>query len=293
MTNKNPEYDVFLPVWDKPEPWFEFAEGQRQTYVGNNPWRLSLSNKKESIHAQASSCEAVVNIYPNAIAVGGPAGTSDTASNSVLGIIIFTVGFVLSCILLSLMSFSFVLLPPFFMLAISLLGLTFCLRTTFFSFRDLPALFNKKSRTVTITKPRSISFLKFWQSGGVGRRATYSWNAVQVRTYKTMQMMGETSRESFNLTLLCADPDNPHAFKDFTYLGYVETWEDAPLWRLWEHIRRYMEEDGPPLQPGERLRTSGFGKLPKFPQHLIDAAGGEALSIEEIEKLTGSVDGPG
>lgn len=116
---------------------------------------------------------------------------------------------------------------------------------------------------------------------------TYSWGCIHVRSYKHMQMMGETARESYNLTLLCADSDSPRTLKDFTYIGYVETWNDAPLWRLWEHIRRYMEEDGPPLQPGETLRTSGTGKLPEFPQHLIDAAGGEALSIEEIEQLTG------
>ena len=286
MANKNPEYDIYLPVWDKPEPWFEFSEGQRQTFVGNNPWRFSSSDKKESIHSQASSCEAVVTVYPNAIAVGGPAGTSDAGSNGILGIAIFIVGIALSIMMLMVTKLHPFSLLFVFMLVSSLFGLSFAIRMTFFSFRDLPALFNKASRTVTITKPRPVPFLKFWQPGIVDRVTTYSWDAVQVRTYKTMQMMGETSRESYNLTLLCADSDKPHLFKDFTYLGYVETWEDAPLWRLWEHIRRYMEEDGPPLQPGEMLRTSGFGKLPKFPQHLIDAAGGEALSVEELEKLT-------
>lgn len=291
MTKKNPEYDVFLPVWDKPEPWFEFSEGQRETFVGTNPWRLSSSDKKEYIHSQASSCEAVVTVYPNAIAVGGPAGTNDIGSNGILGIAVFIVGVALSIMMLMVTRLHPFSLLVMFMLVPSLFGLSFAIRMTFFSFRDLPALFNKASRTVTVTKPRPVPFLKFWQPGTVDRVATYSWDAVQVRTYKTMQMMGETSRESFNLTLLCANPDNPHDFTDFTYLGYVETWEDAPLWRLWEHIRRYMEEDGPPVQPGEMLRMSGFGKLPKFPQHLIDAAGGEVLSIREIEKLTGFAHG--
>ena len=286
MISKNPEYDVYLPVWDKSEPWFEFSEGQRQTFVGSNPWRVSLSDKKECIHAQASSCEAIVSVYPSAIAVGGPAGTSDAASNEIMGIAISIVGVVMSIMMLvetKLHPFSTLVM---FMLVPSLYGLSYTIRSTFFSCRDLPVLFNKKMRTVSVTKPRFISFLKFWQPATVDRVVTYSWDAVQARTYKSLQMMGETSRESYNLTLLCADQANPRSFKDFTYLGYVETWEDAPLWRLWEHIRRYMEEDGPPLQPGEMLRTSGFGKLPKFPQHLMDAAGGEALSIDEIEKLT-------
>ena len=46
MTDKNPEYDVYLPIWDKAEPWFEFSEGQRQTFVGNTPWRMALADKK-------------------------------------------------------------------------------------------------------------------------------------------------------------------------------------------------------------------------------------------------------
>ena len=290
MANKNPEYDIYLPVWDKPEPWFEFSEGQRQTFVGYNPWRISNPDKKKSIHRQSSGCDAVLNVYPNAIAIGGPAGASDTSASCILGGVVCVVGVTLSIMLLSVIKLHPISFLVLMMLVPSLWGLLFSIRV-FFSFRDLPALFDKVSGVVTITKPRRLSFWKFWQPGGVERFASYSWEAVHARTYKSLQMMGETSRESYNLTLLCADPDYPHVFKDFTYLGYVETWEDATLWRLWEHIRRYMEEDGPPLQPGEMLRTSGFGKLPKFPQHLIDAAGGEVLSVEEIEKLTDCAQG--
>lgn len=287
MTDKNPEYDVYLPIWDKAEPWFEFSEGQRQTFVGNTPWRMALADKKKSVHAQASGCDAIINVYSNAIVVGGPAGTNDSVSNGVLMILVSLVGAVMGGIALYDFRSSFLAFFALPLFVPSIYCLSFFVRITFFSFRDLPALFNRSSQTVTITKPRPISLSRFWQPGKIDRVVTYSWSAVQARTYKSMQMMGETSRESYNLTLLCAEPDSPRSFKDFTYIGHVETWEDATLWRLWEHIRRYMEEDGQPLQPGETLRTSGTGKLPKFPQHLIDAAGGEALSIREIEHLTG------
>lgn len=283
----NPEYNVYLPIWNKSEPHFNFTDGQRQTFVGNDPWRVSHPDKKEAIHERASSCGAIIDVYENAIAVGSPKGTSDTFSNGVMGILMFFFGAAMSITLLTASSPGWFYLPPLIVIILCFIGLSIAIRTTFFSIRDFPILFNKLSRTVTISKPRRLSILKFWQPVVIDRMPTYSWEAVQARTYKTLQMMGETSRESYSLTLLCTDIESPNEFKDFTYIGYVETWNDAPLWRLWEHIRRYMEEDGPPLQPGETLRTTGTGKLPKFSQHLIDAAGGEPLSIEEIEKLTG------
>ncbi|MGN5353649.1 hypothetical protein ACQ4P5_16595 [Ralstonia sp. L16] len=57
-------------------------------------------------------------------------------------------------------------------------------------------------------------------------------------------------------------------------IGYAGWWEDAVLWRLYEHIRRYMEEDGAPIQPGEKPRRSGVGKVPAFSPEIIAAAGG-------------------
>ncbi|NWC11993.1 hypothetical protein HX776_24720, partial [Pseudomonas agarici] len=152
MTKKNPEYEVYLPTWNQAEPWFEFSEGQRQAFVGGNPWRLTPLDKKEKIHAQANSCEAVVNVYPNAIAVGGPAGTSDTNSSGIFTILICIMVVVMSLVLLETTR-----LHPFSLLVLlilvpSLYCLSFFIRMTFFSFRDLPTLFNRKLRTVSISE---------------------------------------------------------------------------------------------------------------------------------------------
>jgi hypothetical protein len=92
------------------------------------------------------------------------------------------------------------------------------------------------------------------------------------------------------LRLLWGEARNPRKLEGIALIGYLGWYEDAALWRLWEHIRRYMEEGGPPIQPGESLRTSGAGKLPELPPEVIAAAGGPALSVEEVARLAGVVD---
>ena len=64
--------------------------------------------------------------------------------------------------------------------------------------------------------------------------------------------------------------------------------EDEPLFQVSEHIRRYMEEGGPPIQPGERLRKPANNRKPmEFPPEVIAAAGGPALSEAEVKRLAG------
>ncbi|KAF1712639.1 hypothetical protein CSC70_00175 [Pseudoxanthomonas kalamensis DSM 18571] len=128
-------------------------------------------------------------------------------------------------------------------------------------------------------------FWKFWQKPGVGPVRTYRWEDVRARSYKLTEFTGSAGRESYLLALLWGEESDPRQCKEIITIGYKGWWEDELLWRLYEHIRRYMEEDGPPIQPGETLRTSGFGKLPAFPPEVIAKAGGPALSPEEVMKL--------
>ena len=84
MTDKKSEYNVLLPIWDKGDTWFKFPKGQRGRFVGNNPWRISPSDKKQPVHEQARTFGSVVNVYKNAIAVGGPVGTNEVRYMGIL-----------------------------------------------------------------------------------------------------------------------------------------------------------------------------------------------------------------
>ncbi|KRE89690.1 hypothetical protein ASG87_02765 [Frateuria sp. Soil773] len=131
-----------------------------------------------------------------------------------------------------------------------------------------------------------MPFWKFWRKGGASPVQTVPWEATKVRSYKFIEAPGgRVFRDMYLLRLLWEDPAQPHKLKYWMNIGYKGWWEDERLFRLWEHIRRYMEEDGPPIQPGETLRTTRYGKLPKFPAEVIAAAGGPAFSVEAVAAL--------
>lgn len=295
----NPDYDIRLPQWNAPDPQFEFGEQfQKKTLLGGKaPWRISLREKKEPVHGKADSCDSLLNIHSNAIVVGAPAGTTEITF--MMGLYAILIGFA-ACmfgwgafesirdldpeksgyLLNSSIAIVLTIASIFFLVAAA-----FFFRIGFLTPRDLPVLFNRKTREVSFFTVIPMKFWKFWQRAGVGEIKTYRWDDAYARSYQLTELTGEAARSTYLLALLWGDPSQPRQCKEIVTIGYKGWWEDELLWRLYEHIRRYMEEGGPPIQPGESLRRSGTGKLPQFPPEVIAAAGGPALSEEEVRRL--------
>ncbi|OCS49437.1 hypothetical protein BEK67_19985 [Ralstonia pickettii] len=114
---------------------------------------------------------------------------------------------------------------------------------------------------------------------------------MKVRSYKlVVSNAGRSFHESYWLVLLwgAQDEHGRNVVKDCVPIGYEGYFEDERLFQVWEHIRRYMEESGPPIQPGEQLRKPANSRKPlEFPPEIIAAAGGPALSVAEVERLAG------
>lgn len=53
---------------------------------------------------------------------------------------------------------------------------------------------------------------------------------------------------------------------------------------LWEHIRQYMEEGGPPLQPNDELRKTDLSRVPTFPPEILVKVGGQPLDEAGIKQ---------
>ncbi|KIQ33440.1 hypothetical protein RT97_10695 [Variovorax paradoxus] len=295
----NPDYDIRLPQWNAPDPQFEFVEKvQKKTLLeGKAPWRIASREKRELVHGKASSCDSLLGIHSNAIVVGAPAGTTEiTFMMGLYAVLIglaacmFGWGAFESILELDSSRSDYVLNLSMSTVSTSaalffLVAAIFFFRVGFLTPRDLPVLFNRKTREVSFFTVIPLRFWKIWQRAGVGEVKTYRWDDAYARSYQLTEMTGEAARSTYLLALLWSDPGRPRHCKEIVTIGYKGWWEDELLWRLYEHIRRYMEEGGPPIQPGESLRHSGTGKLPQFPPEVIAAAGGPAFSEEEVRRL--------
>lgn len=292
MSQGNPDFRVLLPEWNQSEPYFEFPKAKKRTLQAQRkPWRVAPNNKHQPVHLVGSTCESLLNVYPEAIEVGSPLGSE--------GKTIFGTLFFISMTVFMVMFFyaSFAIWDPselmlmgtsvlmIFCSVIAFLAAVACFKIVFFLPRDLPVLFNRKTRQVSFIPLRPFVFFQFWKVQRVADPRTYSWDEVKARSYKMTQFTGAAARETYFLTLLWGEADKPNLCKEIVNIGYAGWWEDAVLWRLYEHIRRYMEEGGAPIQPREKLRRSGVGKVPAFSPEIIAAAGGPALSEQEVEQL--------
>lgn len=291
MSKDSHASEVLVEVWNKPDPYFDIGDQFRLMPPGRfNPWRVGPDDKKSATHMLASTRDSLVTIFPNAIAVGSPVAKGKSMAGWG-GMMAAGFGLV-SMAYAIILAFTGTPNPMMAILAI-IFGLFFLLcfiwsfRRLFMSVSDWPIVFNRKTRQVTYLPAFIMPFLKFWKSPPQEWH-TVSWEEVKVRTYKHMETnAGKSFHDSYNLFLLWGGEN--HALNGYVSIGNEGYFEDETLWMLWEHIRRYMEEDGPAIPHGEELRPKTRGKPVIYPPDLIAAAGGPALSAEAVDKFAEEV----
>jgi hypothetical protein len=266
MSQGNPDFRVLLSEWNAPEPYFEFPKAKKRTLQAQRkPWRVASDNKYQPVHLVASTCESLLNVYPDAIEIGSPLGSEGKTIFGTLFLVIMTV---------------FMIMFAYAGVAVWNPDQPILVGTSILMFFASAIAF-----LAAVVCFKLVLFFRFWKKQGVAEPRTYSWDDVKARSYKMTQFTGAAARETYFLTLLWGEPNKPNLCKEIVNIGYAGWWEDAVLWRLYEHIRRYMEEGGAPIQPGEKLRRSGVGKVPAFSPEIIAAAGGAALSDQKVYNL--------
>jgi hypothetical protein len=157
----------------------------------------------------------------------------------------------------------FIVFPPM-LLAFGLYMILWTTRLELFRPEDEPTLFDRKHRKVyrvfRETQPGWRGLFKLWPL----RATEYDWDLIDVEHQAVLTTTGSTvTRYHALLFLVKKSASDPTIIDSFTIGNTMELGE-LTVPAVWEHIRRFMEEHGPHLPPGESLAPSqppkGFGQ---------------------------------
>ncbi|MFG6447115.1 DUF6708 domain-containing protein [Roseateles sp. BYS180W] len=157
-----------------------------------------------------------------------------------------------------------VTLPGFLLfLAFGIWALWFFSRLEFFLPIDLPILFDRQRRKVY----RLVEDLD--EQGRPKRRGQalvieHDWDDIVAEHHVTTATTGSSAQTHHTLVLMVRDknpgefqgpisPSNLPPYVDGFGLGDAKVLSEYTTPRVWEHVRRYMNENGPALPAGEAL----------------------------------------
>jgi hypothetical protein len=129
------------------------------------------------------------------------------------------------------------------------------LRSDTISYRYQPTMFNRRTGNVHVFVAKGLTWWKFWQLTPPSRIETWDWACAraEVVEFNVVAGSGVPRRE---YALVCVITDQPGGTKVMARfgVGLTSSYDGGEaMVQRWEHIRRFMMEDGPHLAPGDSL----------------------------------------
>ena len=150
--------------------------------------------------------------------------------------------------------------------------LLFSIRFEFFRPEDEPTIFDRKNRKVYLISRDVHTGIKGLFKPWPLRFITYDWDLIDAQHHTETYTTGSTvSRRHALVFLVRQSPTNPTYIDQFT-IGSSLILGEETVAPVWEHIRRFMEENGPHLPPmdvlAEMEKPSGWWQSMKavFPK---------------------------
>lgn len=158
-------------------------------------------------------------------------------------------------------------------------------RIDLFGPKDIPIVFNRKTRKVyrfiqdLPVFPSSNNWSEFVDSLPKIPRywltalkpwprmllIEYDWDCLEAEYFEQTRLVGKVITKVHVLQLVAKEsPDSDKLIGGFTLMSPL-TAGRGPAMDLWEHIRRFMEENGPALSPGDK-------PAPPYPKTFLQAA---------------------
>jgi hypothetical protein len=127
------------------------------------------------------------------------------------------------------------------------------IRLELFCPADQPTIFDRKHRKVyrifRETRPGLIGLFKPWPM----RACEYDWDLIDVEHNAVVSTTGSTVTRRHALMFLVRRSATDPTIIDSFNIGNSAELGETTVSAVWEHIRRFMEENGPALTPGESL----------------------------------------
>ena len=140
--------------------------------------------------------------------------------------------------------------------------LLFTIRIEFFRPEDEPIIFDRKHRKVyrlfREVHPGVIGLFKRWPI----HAAEYEWDLIDAEHNAVLTNTGSSVMRYHSLIFIVRKSETDPTIIDSFPIGNTVQLGELSVGPVWEHIRRFMEVDGPHLPPGESLN------LEKPPQTL-------------------------
>jgi hypothetical protein len=155
-------------------------------------------------------------------------------------------------------------LPGFILFStVGLFALYFFGRLEFFKPQDLPILFDRQRRKV-YRLVENLNAKGHAKPCGLVHVIEHNWDDIVAEHGVTTYTTGSSATRQHTLVLMVRDmnpgdfkgpitPDNTPPYVDGFALGDGKVLSEFSTPRVWEHVRRYMNENGPALPPGETL----------------------------------------
>jgi hypothetical protein len=131
-----------------------------------------------------------------------------------------------------------------------------CTRLELFRPQDEPTIFDRKNRKVYRIYRETYAgwrgLLRHWPL----KTAEYDWDLVDAEHQAAVSAVGSTITRNHALIFLVRKSSVDPTIVDSFTVGNGMLMGAATVPAVWEHIRRFMEEDGPHLNPGEIVQSS-------------------------------------
>ena len=221
---------------------------------GNSSGIVKRYDKRTKVSEMAASLGLISRVSTDAIRYSSPAEIGLRGLvllNAVVGTVIFSwlISEYSRDRVFDLFDIAFVIAIILFLIWL----LIWSIRLELFQPIDQPIIFDRKHRKVyrvfSEAQPGWKGLFKPWPM----RACEYDWDLIDVEHNATLVTTGSTIRREHTLIFIVRkSADDPTIIDSFTIgngLFAIDNAVDA----AWEHIRRFMEDSGPPVPNGETL----------------------------------------